>query len=105
MINRPWALGSVVWVVAGLSGCASTKKPPTPRPASAACAGEAVLVIDNRSGYQLDVIESRSYSGGRTVIGTVGNGHHEIPVRREGGYYYSTRRSRNGPTEAAESMI
>jgi len=104
MSKRAWTCSNLVWVAVVVAGCASTKKPPTPRPASAPCAGQAVLVIDNMSGYQLDVIESKSYSGGRTVIGTVGNGHHEILVRREGGYYYSTRRSRGGPTEAAESM-
>lgn len=87
-----------------VSGCASKTKPPTPRPASEPCAGQAVLVVDNSSGYDLDVVEARSMGGGQSVIGTVGQGHHELIVRSEGGYYYFTRRSRRGATEASESM-
>lgn len=87
-----------------VSGCASKTKPPTPRPTSEPCAGHAVLVVDNSSGYDLDVVEARSIGGGRSVIGTVGQGHHELTLRSEGGYYYFTRRSLAGATQVSESM-
>jgi len=86
------------------AGCASTKKPPTPRPVSEPCDGQAVLIVENDSGYQLDVVEAASIGGSRTVIASVGTGYHEVLIRREGGYYYFTRRVRGGPTEASESM-
>ncbi len=87
-----------------LGGCASTKKLPPPRTVAEPCAGQAILIIENDAGYDLDVLEARSGGGGRTVIGTVGAGYHEILVRREGGYYYFTRRTQTGTTVASESM-
>jgi len=86
-----------------VAGCASTKKPPTPRPASQPCDGQAVLVIDNGSGYDLDVLEARSGGGVGNVIGTVGSGYHELVVRSEGGYYYFTRRAGTRTAAATQS--
>jgi hypothetical protein len=51
----------------------------------------------------LDVVEGRQLSGSRTVITTVGIGYHEVVVRREGGYYYFTRRVRGRNPMASES--
>jgi len=87
-----------------LVGCASTKKPPTSRPVSEPCPGQAVLIIENDSGYELDVLEARSTGGGRTVIATVGPGYHQVLIRPEGGYYYFTRRAQTRTTETSESM-
>lgn len=85
-------------------GCASKTKSPTPRPASEPCSGQAVLIIENSSGYELDVYEARTGGGVGTIIATVGSGVHEVIVRREGGFYYFTRRSRTDVTEASQSM-
>lgn len=101
--RRP-LLGLLVVASAASYGCASTKKAPTPRTVAEPCAGQAVLIVENSSGYELDVVEAAARSGSRTVIATVGNGYHEVLVRREGGYYYFTRRARGGATEASESM-
>jgi hypothetical protein len=86
------------------SSCASTKKPPPPRPVAEPCEEQAVLVIENSSGYDLDVVEAASLGGGRTVIATVGTGYHEVMVRSEGGYYYFTQRVQNRAVETSESM-
>ena len=99
---KRFALGLSVLLLTG--ACASKKKPPTPRSVSEPCAGQAVLIIDNGSGYELDVLEARLRTSVRTVITTVGTGHHEVTVRSEGGYYYFTRRARTGITEASESV-
>jgi hypothetical protein len=87
-----------------LGGCASTKRLPPPRTVSEPCEGEAILIIENDAGFDLDVLEARSGRGGRTVIATVGPGYHEILVRREGGYYYFTSRVQTGNTVVSESM-
>ncbi len=92
---------SVILVVAG---CASRTKTPTPRPASEPCSGQSVLVVENGSGYELEVYEARSGGGVGTILTTVGAGFHEVVVRREGGYYYFTRRARSNVTEASQSM-
>lgn len=63
-----------------------------------------MLIIENSSGYDLDVVEAASGGGGRTVITTVGIGYHEVIVRREGGYYYFTQRVRHGAVQTSESM-
>ncbi len=84
-------------------GCASKTKTPTPRPVSEPCSGQAVLIIENSSGYQLDVYEARSGGGVGTIVAMVGSGVHEVIVRREGGFYYFTRRARTNVAEASES--
>ncbi len=63
-----------------------------------------MLIIENSSGYDLDVVEAVSRGGSRTVITTVGIGYHEVIVRREGGYYYFTQRVRSGAVQTSESM-
>jgi hypothetical protein len=103
MTGRYRRLGVGFLLILSSFGCASKKKPPQPRTLPEPCEGQAVLIIENDSGTDLDVMEARVGGGGRTVIATVGPGYHEVLIRGEPGFYYFTRRTQTGTTVVTES--
>ena len=68
------------------------------------CAGRMVLVIGNYSGVDMEIVESRRGSGGRTVIAIVGSGGvQEVTIRNDYEYDYSARPAGGRTTVAATS--
>ena len=63
----------------------------------------AVLVVRNETGGEVQIVESRIGSGGQTVVTTLGPGRHEVRIRNEPGYSYSAQRVGGGATLAATS--
>ncbi len=63
----------------------------------------AVLIVRNETGGDVQIVESRTGSGGRTVVTTLGPGRHEVRIRNEPDYAYSAERVGGGETFAATS--
>ncbi|HEX6911734.1 MAG TPA: hypothetical protein VF142_15130 [Longimicrobium sp.] len=63
----------------------------------------AVLVVRNQSGGEVQIVETRIGSGGRTVVTTLGPGRHEVRIRNEPGYAYAAERVGGGATLAVTS--
>lgn len=101
MVQTPLLLLTFV----GVSACASrrvTSEQSTP--SREPCAGRMVLVIGNNSGVEMEIVESRRGSGGRTVIAIVSSGGvREIPIRNDYEYDYSARAIGGRTTVAATS--
>ena len=55
------------------------------------CGVRTVLVVRNQSGGDIEIVESRRGSGGRTVIAIVGPGTSEVRIHSEPEYVYSAR--------------
>jgi hypothetical protein len=72
------------------AACASSRPRPAAEPTSGIrCeTGRPVLVVRNDSGREVEIVESRIGSGGRTVIALVPSGRHEVAIRNEFGYGY-----------------
>lgn len=60
------------------------------------CDGTAMLVIRNSATYEIEIVELRSGSGARVIVGTFGTGRFEINIRPERDYSYAARRVRDG---------
>ncbi len=66
--------------------------------------GSPVLIVRNHSGVRLEIIETRSGSGGRnTVVAYAGPGTTEVSIRRDPDYHYSARPVGGETTAAAET--
>ncbi len=79
-----------IFLVTG--GCAAgTSRPEEGTLAWEPCKGQLILVVKNRTGAELEITESRRYSGARTVIAVVGTGTHELVIRDQPGMSYGAR--------------
>jgi hypothetical protein len=88
-MNMAWKSGTpVLALLVVLSACATA--PQTEEPVQT-CHGTMTLVVRNHTDSHVEVVESRSGSGSRTVIAIVGPGSHEVTIRNETGYHYSAR--------------
>jgi hypothetical protein len=100
-MNMAWNAGTpVLALLLLLSGCATAPKMEEP---VQTCHGTVTLVVRNHTDSHVEVVESRSGSGSRTVIAIVGPGSHEVTIRNETGYYYSARIVGGSNSVAAES--
>lgn len=66
--------------------------------------GEPVIVVRNETGGDVEIVESRIGSGGRTTITVLSPGRHEVRVRNDYSYAYSAQRAGSGTVLAATSM-
>lgn len=60
-------------------------------PVGQPCPERRVLVVRNNTGGEVEIVESRTGSGARTVIAYVRAGVQEIPIRNDYEYAYSAR--------------
>jgi hypothetical protein len=65
--------------------------------------GNPVLVVRNTSGREVEIVESRTGSGGRAVIAVVGSGRHEVRIRNETAYSYVAQEVGGGTVFSATS--
>jgi|GEM_PF-6699994 len=86
------------------TACASSNVRGGQREWSAPCStGDAVLIVRNDSGGEVEIVESRIGSGGRTAIAVVGSGRHELRIRNEPTYSYHAQRVGGGAVLAGTS--
>ena len=86
------------------TACASSRlQGGEPDSAPDCAAGNAVLIVRNESGGDVEIVETRIGSGGRTAIAVVGTGRHEVRIRNESAYAYHAQRVGGGTVLAATS--
>lgn len=66
--------------------------------------GVPVIVVRNETGGDVQIVESRIGSGGRTPITVLSPGRHEVRVRNDYDYAYAAQRVDGGAVLAATSM-
>lgn len=89
----------LITATVALMGCTAAKESPEaadqPPPP---CEGPAVLIVQNNSGREIEIVEVRRLSGGRHVVAVLGPGRHEISARPEREIGYAARAAEGGPS-------
>ncbi|HEV3052328.1 MAG TPA: hypothetical protein VGX50_18600, partial [Longimicrobium sp.] len=75
------------------AACASAGGPAAQSTGQVPCAqGDAVIVVRNQTNAVVQIVESRTGSGLRSVIGEVPPGRHELRIRNDYSYAYAAQR-------------
>jgi hypothetical protein len=87
------------------NACASSGVRAADREGRVPCAqGDAVIVVRNETRADVEIVETRIGSGGRTSVAVLSPGRHEVRVRNDYSYSYSAQRVSGGAVLAATSM-